>query len=198
MAIDIERAFEIPENGLLYYDPVSKDRLLWIGGGLGAPLHDCPNGSTYFQTDTNQRWVKIAPGTGNDKWADAQVTSPTGTITAGFGSGGNNSNNTWLKRTGNVSSNKSGVPVDLYNAELVSVDACGEDLDTYDINIYSHEGDEVNLTLLHTLEVIASRQASDLGLTIAVPTGKQLAARIVGGSARNVGVTCLIKGTFDP
>jgi hypothetical protein len=191
--VDVSKAFEADENGVL----LSNDdgEIIWIGGASGPPTHDAPIGSTYFQTDTNQRFVKTIAGSGSDKWEDAQVQSPTGTITASFGAAGNASNK-YLDRAGGVPSNKAGIPVDLFNAELVSIDAANENIGTFDVEVYTHDGNSINETLIYTLNVVSSRRASQLGLSISIPTSKQLSTKIINGSAKNVGVTCLVKGTF--
>jgi hypothetical protein len=69
----------------------------------------------------------------------------------GFGRGSNVSANTWLYRTGSVPSNKTGVAMGITNPIVIKVDVGNENLNTFDISIYEHDGDEINLTLLGTV-----------------------------------------------
>ena len=116
----------------------------------------------------------------------------------GFGRSGNVSANTWLQRTGGVPSNKTGVTIGIGNPVLTRVDVGNEDVGTFDVGIYEHEGDETNLTLLTTISVTSSRTASftetDFGLVTATK-GRQLAVRVTSGSAKNIGVDVTLKGT---
>lgn len=115
----------------------------------------------------------------------------------GFGRSGNVSSNTWLLRTGGVPSNKTGVAMGISNPQLKQIDVGSEDVDTFDIAIYEHEGNEVNLTLLTTVSIISARTASfdvnDFG-TVNATQGRQLAVRITNGSAKNLGVDVTLIG----
>lgn len=115
----------------------------------------------------------------------------------GFGRSGNVSTNTWLLRTGTVPSNKTGVALSVSNASITKIDVGNENINTFDISIYEHEGDEVNLTLLVTVSVINSRTASfdisDFGI-INATLGRQLAVRLTSGSGKNIGVDVTLKG----
>ena len=114
-----------------------------------------------------------------------------------FGRSGNVSNNTWLLRPGGVPSNKTGIPVGISNGTIRQIDIGSEDIDTYNISIYEHEGDQVNLTLLTTVNVISTRTdiftSSDFG-TVNVTQGKQIAVRVSSGSAKNLGVDITLTG----
>ena len=111
-----------------------------------------------------------------------------------FGRSGNNSTNTWMLRVGGPPSNKSGITVGLTDAEIKKITVSCEDISTFDIGIYSHDGDEVNLTLETTVSIVAARSAS---FTVAIPIAlnKQLAARVTAGSARNLGVDLTLTGS---
>lgn len=110
-----------------------------------------------------------------------------------FGRSGNNNKNSWLLRVGSVPSNKVGVPVRLNSAKIVGISVGNEDINTFDVAIYSHDGDEVNLAVLVVVQIVASRTGV-FSVDVPVTTGKQLAARITEGSAKNVGVDLEIKG----
>lgn len=113
----------------------------------------------------------------------------------GFGRSGNVSANTWLLRTGNVPSNKTGVTMGINTPLVIRIDVGSEDIDTFDVEIYEHEGDEVNLTLLGSVSVVTTRTAS-FAVSWAATTGRQLAVKIVNGSAKNPGVDLNLSGTI--
>jgi hypothetical protein len=110
-----------------------------------------------------------------------------------WGRSGNLSSGTWLLND-TVPSNKAGRYVFLNNAEVTKLFTSSEELDTYDIGIYSHEGNETNLTLLATRSVVASRGA-EFDIAVLVPKDKQLAIRITAGSAKNLTAGLSLTGT---
>lgn len=110
-----------------------------------------------------------------------------------FGRSGNNSSGTWLLVTGSVPSNRAGITVALQNPEITQIFIGNENISTFDIGIYEHEGDEINLTLIGTVSVVASRSAN-FDVSISVTSGRQLAARVTSGSARNLNVGLQLKG----
>lgn len=116
----------------------------------------------------------------------------------GFGRQGNVGNNTWLLRSGGVPSNKTGVEVSITNPVLSRIDIGNENINTFDVSIYEHEGDEINLTLLATVSVVSARSAtfdeSNFG-TINITSGRQVAVRVTSGSAQNLGVDITLKGS---
>jgi hypothetical protein len=116
----------------------------------------------------------------------------------GFGRAGNVVASTWLTRSGGVPSNKTGVVMGINTPTLQRISIGNEDVNTFDISIYEHDGNEINLTLLTTVSVVSERTdsftESDFG-TVAATSGKQLAVRVTSGSAKNLGVDITIKGT---
>ena len=110
-----------------------------------------------------------------------------------WGRAGNLSTNTWLRNEG-VSSNRAGRAVALLNATITRIFVATEDLDTYTITIYEHEGDQINLTALTTLSAVASRTADSGTISVSATTGRQLAIRITSGSARNMIATMIVEG----
>lgn len=112
-----------------------------------------------------------------------------------FGKSGNIPNGTWLLRPGSVPSNKAGITVGFINPEILKIVTATENLDTYDITVYEHEGDEVNLTSLVTKSVVAAR-SSTFDVTISMTTGRQLAIKVTAGSAKNIGVDLQLGGDF--
>jgi len=115
----------------------------------------------------------------------------------GFGRSLNVKKNSWLMRTGNVPSNKTGVTIGIQAPVLIKIDVGNEDINTFDIAIYEHEGDEINLTLLTTVSIVSKRTdsftPSDFG-TVTATQGRQIAVKLTTGSSRNIGVDITFKG----
>lgn len=113
-----------------------------------------------------------------------------------FGRSGTLSNNTWLRRPGNVPSNRAGITVSISNPKIVKVSCSNRNIETYDIRIYEHDGNQVNLTLLGTVSVNSAR-GGIFDVDIAVTEGKQLAVRLgptFTGNVRDLGVDLVLKG----
>jgi hypothetical protein len=110
-----------------------------------------------------------------------------------FGRSGNLPANTWLNVTGSVPSNRAGITVALNSPEITQVFVANEDVGTFDVEIYEHEGNEVNLTLLGTVNIVSARSAS-FSTSIVVTSGRQLAIKISSGAAKNCNVGLQLKG----
>ena len=113
-----------------------------------------------------------------------------------WGRSGNLSTGTWLLNDG-VPSNKAGRTIVLNNAKIAKIFTASEDLNTYDVGIYSHDGDDINTTLIATLVVTASRTGNSGTISVSVPSGKQLGAKIDTGSAKNLVVGIIMQGSVD-
>jgi len=111
-----------------------------------------------------------------------------------WGRSGNISANTWLRNEG-VSSNRSGRAVTFNNANIVRIYISTENLNTYTLTIYEHEGDSANLTILTTISVTSSKVGDSGTISVPVTTGRQLAVRLTGGSAKNVVVGKNLSGS---
>lgn len=111
-----------------------------------------------------------------------------------FGRNGNLSNNTWLRRPGNVPSNRAGVTIPIQNPVIKKISCSNRNVDTYDVLIYEHDGNSVNLTLLTTVTVTSAR-GDTFDVDIPATEGRQLAVRLGNsGSVRDLGVDVVIKG----
>jgi hypothetical protein len=110
-----------------------------------------------------------------------------------FGRASNTNAGTWLNCEG-VPSNKAGRWVYINNAVVTRVFVSNEQTTTFSIGIYSHDGNEVNLTLLGTVTVTASTGDAFV-VNFPVATDKQLAIRVDSGSARNVVAGLELQGT---
>lgn len=113
-----------------------------------------------------------------------------------FGRSGNLSQNTWLRRPGNVPSNRAGITVSIVSPKIIKVSCSNRNVETYEIKIYEHEGNQVNLVLLQTLTVNSSR-GDVFDVDIVVTEGKQLAVRLgntFSGNVRDLGVDLVLSG----
>jgi len=111
-----------------------------------------------------------------------------------FGRSGSISANTWLRRPGNPPSNKTGINIGLTDPFLTKITVASQDLDTYDIEVWQHDGDEINSVLITTVSIVASRKEV-FTLNVALTEDKQMAIKLVNGSAKNPGVDCQLAGT---
>lgn len=111
----------------------------------------------------------------------------------GFGRSGNITSNTYLLCEG-VPSNTSGRYVYINNAMITRVFVSVQLAATFTLAVYSHDGDELNLTLLGTVSVVNST-GGEFSVSWAVATSKQLAMIISTGSARNMVAGLELQGT---
>lgn len=109
-----------------------------------------------------------------------------------WGRSGNAPSLTWLTNEG-VPSNRTGRIVFLDTAIVTKVFVANQNISNYTVEIFSHEGDEVNLTLLYTSPIVTTRYAS-FNTSLPVAKDKQLAMRIGSGSANNIVCGALVTG----
>jgi hypothetical protein len=109
-----------------------------------------------------------------------------------WGRNGNSSTGTWLNNEG-VSSNLSGRLVFISNPSLAVIFTANRNLSTYTLGVYTHDGNEINLTLVDTL-VITSARGGFKTTNISIPAGKQLAVRVETGSAQDIVAGVILKG----
>lgn len=98
----------------------------------------------------------------------------------------------WLQNEG-INSNRTGRLVPFSNAKITRVFVSNEDISTYQITIYTHDGDSVNLTAVSTINVTNSRGGTAT-LDIPVDQNKQLAVRLTQGNANNILVGVILTG----
>jgi hypothetical protein len=110
-----------------------------------------------------------------------------------WGRSGNVSSGTWLQND-NVSSNKAGRTVTFGSPQIVRIFVATEDLNTYTVEVYEHEGDSINLTLLTSLSVVASRTGDSGAISVPMTSGEQLAVKLSSGSAKNIVVGMILTG----
>lgn len=113
-----------------------------------------------------------------------------------FGRSGNVSSGTWLQNEG-VPSNRAGRWVYINNAEVTAVFVANENVSTFSLEVYYHDGGGVNLTLIGTVNVVAA-YGNKFPTSFAVPTDKQLAIKLASGSGKNVIAGLELRGTVAP
>lgn len=110
-----------------------------------------------------------------------------------WGKSGTVNTNSWLLNEG-VPSNTSGRVVTFSNAKIERIYSATQNLDSYTISIYEHEGDEINLTLLTTLVVSSSRKGDSGAISVNVTMDRQIGIKITSGSAKNMIVGMILSG----
>jgi len=168
------------------------DIIYWEGAGSGLPSFQAPIGSGYTDFFTGNRYVQVGAGL-NNIWNISGLSSSVSTQTADFGKSGNASSGAFLNRSGNVTSNVSGIPILLSSSRINAISTGNEDISDYTIQIYEHEGDFINAVLKYSFSVISARRGFISGLDISVNQGNQLAVKTLS-SVKNLGVTVGMKG----
>lgn len=113
-----------------------------------------------------------------------------------FGRSGALNDNTWLRRPGGVSSNRAGVTINIDNPVITNISCANRNIDTYTVEIYEHDGDSVNLTLLGSVTVISARSET-FQVSYNATKGRQLAVRLgtAVGSVSDLGVDITLIGS---
>ena len=125
------------------------------------------------------------------------ITSAAASPGFSFGRSGNLSQNTWLRRPGNVPSNRAGVTINITNPVITKVACANRNNETFDVEIWEHEGNSVNLTLLGTVSIVNATSES-FDVSFPATNGKQLPVRLGATSSTNVrdlGVDLTLQGT---
>jgi hypothetical protein len=109
-----------------------------------------------------------------------------------WGRSGNSSSGTWMLND-SVPSSRTGRTVNLLDPVITAISIANEDISTFDITIYEHDGDSINLTSLGTVSVVAARSYNTF-ISFPVTPGKQLALAVTAGSARNIVIGLQLSG----
>jgi hypothetical protein len=121
----------------------------------------------------------------------------TGAASPGYSFGRTSANSgTWLRRVGQIPTNRTGVTVGIQNPIVTKVFVSNQNIETYTIGIYEHDGNSINLTQLGTVSVSGARGDS-FNVNFPTSTNKQLAVRVetVVGSVQNIGVDIILTGS---
>lgn len=197
MAINVDKAFDIDENGVGLRDD-NGNYIFYVTSGSGAPSGSAPVNSWYFRQDTRTIYYKFgALDTdwrqieANDIIAYDQLMNPQ-TIqylldqvsggggsgvsqTAIFGNGGNTSQNSYLPNEG-VPSNIVGVPVGLTNPTLRSIYLGNENSKTGDVYIQQRFPAQTGTwTTIYTLNLNNQSYKNEKGLSVILTTDAELA-----------------------
>ena len=116
-----------------------------------------------------------------------------------WGRSGSGAPNTYLLND-SVPSNLSGRTVFLYNASITRIFVANQNATAgIGLNIYSHDGNGVALTLLGVVTTAAVR-TNTFVVDFPVAQNKQIAVRLSAGSASstNIVVGMILKGTITP
>lgn len=114
----------------------------------------------------------------------------------GFSFGRSSANNgTWLRRVGEIPSNRTGVTIGIQNPVVTQIFVANENVETFTIGVYEHDGDSINLNQLGTVSIISARTGS-FNVNYPTSTNKQLAVRVetASGSVQNLGVDLILAG----
>jgi hypothetical protein len=112
-----------------------------------------------------------------------------------YGRSGTLPSSTWLLAD-TVPCNLSGRVNFLNNCKIVRIVSANQVADVIKIGVYSHDGDEVNLTLLATVTTAATK-TNIFTVSVSVPYNKQLAVRVEPNSpssGKNMEVGLLLNG----
>lgn len=121
----------------------------------------------------------------------------TGLVSPGFtwGRSGNIPSGSWLLND-SVPSNVTGRNFPFYNGELIAASISNENTTTANIEIYEH--DKTTFTLIGTVTLTAQKSKEQSFTSTSVTKGKELAVKIGSGSAKNIVVQFVLKGTLEP
>lgn len=114
-----------------------------------------------------------------------------------YGRSGNLPNSTWLLND-TVPSNISGRINFLNDCFIKKIFIANQDLSIIKIGIYTHDGNQVNLTLVGTVTTLAQR-SNFFDIALSVPISKQIAIRIEPDSlnpGKNMDIGLILKGTL--
>ena len=95
---------------------------------------------------------------------------------------------------GSVPSSISGRWVYINNAVIEEVFVSNENVDTFDLEFFYHDGGEINLTVLGSVSIVSAR-GGRFSVSWPVPTDKQLGCRLSSGSAKNILAGAELSGT---
>lgn len=109
---------------------------------------------------------------------------------------GNTPANTWLQND-TVPSNITGRWVYLYDAKFSTVFVANQNIATYTLSFYYHDGDSIGLTLIGSVTVTAAR-GGEFAVPWTVPRSKQIACRLTAGSVANIVAGSTMSGRLTP
>jgi hypothetical protein len=217
MAINVDNAFDIGEDGITVSDG-DGNVLYYLTTGSGLPNgNPAPVNTFYIDDQTQLIYYKFGPNdadwrqiraediafdnssngfTSNNLQGAIAELGNSSSPGFGFGRSGSLSQNTWLRRIGDIPSNRTGVTINVVNPVVTRVAVSNRNNETFDVEIYEHDGDSDNLTLLGTVNVV-NDTGGQFNVNFPATEGRQLAVRLGStstGSVRDLGVDLIVKG----
>lgn len=112
-----------------------------------------------------------------------------------FGRSGYLSDGDWLKRAGDVPSNRTGVTIGIDNPVVYQIACSNRSVDTYTITIVEHEGNQVNLNTLGSVSV-DNATGGIFEVNFSATKGMQIAVQLTSseGYVNDIGVDLFLKG----
>lgn len=217
MTIDSDKSFDVGSAGIGIKDQDGQFKL-YLTSGSGLPTGSpAPVNTLYIDEDTQLIYWKF--GAGNNDWRQIRaqdiffdntgngfasdnlqsVVEEIGNSASpgfGFGRSGNLSQNTWLRRVGNIPSNRTGVTLNIISPVVTKVAVSNRETETFDVEVYEHEGDSDNLTLLGTVSIV-NDTGGQFDVNFPATQGRQLAVRLGStstGNVRDLGVDLIVTG----
>lgn len=130
-------------------------------------------------------------GTGRDQFYIPESSGSGASPGFSFGRSGNVSSGAYLLNEG-VPSNITGRPINLSSGRITQVTISNENVNTFTIELEEHNG--VTFTSLGTFSVTSARGATYAGLDISLTPNREMSARVISGSGKNIVVTVYVKG----
>ena len=127
---------------------------------------------------------------------EARISSGGASPGFSFGRNGVVFTGSWLRRPGNVLSNRAGVTVDIGSPVITRVAVSNRNIDSFIVQIFEHEGDSINLTFLGQV-LINNARGGIFSVNFPVTQGRQLAVRLFSGfftTVRDIGVDIILEG----
>jgi hypothetical protein len=109
-----------------------------------------------------------------------------------MGRSGNTPSGTWLQNE-TVPTNIVGIPVFIDDGYIARIAIFNENVSTFTVEVYEHDG--TTFTLLHSTTLTAQKSRIEQDLNIPITYGKALAAYVSSGSAKNIKVALSLRGT---
>lgn len=116
-------------------------------------------------------------------------------LTASWGRSGATPVHSWLQND-TIPSNRTGRVIPFYNAEIVQVMVSNENANTFTIEVYEYNG--TTFTLKATVTLTAERKKVVLFTGVTLTYGNELSVKVGSGSAKNLVVSALVRGTPAP
>jgi len=113
-----------------------------------------------------------------------------------YGRSGTVTQGTYLNVVGGVPSNRAGITVALTNPVITQVYVACQDLDTFQVEIFEHDGNEQNIQYKGFVQM-TNQRAGTFTVNIPITSGRQLATRTNFGTCKNLNVGLQLQGSAE-